>query len=171
MEPSIVTLCMEYLEYMEYSNVSAKVVRTVPITEKSVKILSGVEGKAGHSTRSQGQFFQPTALCVELSSVFICDMAGKKIKLIISSDGILSYLENLEILLKKFCVHSRGKQRPVVTLEEGIIRLRQVNSYFVQRKDAVRAFTGQTKELQDPDGVCLPQTCRDLSVIFSFWNI
>ena len=61
-----------------YSDVSAKVVRTVSITEKSVKILSRVEGKEGHSDGSQGQFFQPTALCVELSSVFVCDTAGKR---------------------------------------------------------------------------------------------
>ena len=151
-----------------YSDVSAKVVRTVSITENSVKVLSGLEGKEGHSNGSQGQFFQPTALCVELSSVFVCDTAGKKIKLIISSDGILSYLEHLEILLKTFGVHRRGEQRPVFTLEEGIVRLRQVNSYFVQRKDAVRAFTGQTKELQGPDRVCSPQTNRDLSVIQRF---
>ena len=57
---------------------------------------------------------------------------------------------------------------PVFTLEEGILRLRQVNSYFVQREDAVRAFTGQTKELQGPDGVCSPQTNRDLSVILRY---
>ena len=141
-----------------YSDVSAKVVRTVSITEKSLKILSGVEGKERHSDGSQGQFFQPTALCVELSSVFVCDTAGKKIKLIISLDGILSYLEHLEILLKTFGVHRRGEQRPVFTLEEGILRLHQVNSYFVQCKDTVRTFTGQTKELQGPDGVCSPQT-------------
>ena len=61
-----------------YSDVSAKVVRAVSITEKSVKILSRVERKEGHSDGSQGQFFQPTALCVELSSVFECDTAGKR---------------------------------------------------------------------------------------------
>ena len=38
----------------------------------------------------------------------------------------------------------------------------------MQRKDTVRAFTGQTKELQGPDGVCPPQTYRDLSVILRF---
>ena len=38
----------------------------------------------------------------------------------------------------------------------------------MQRKDAVRAFTGQTKELQGPDGVCSPQTNRDLSVILRY---
>ena len=41
------------------SDVSVKVVRTVSITEKSAKILSRVEGKA-------------------LSSVFVCDTAGKR---------------------------------------------------------------------------------------------
>ena len=60
------------------SDVSAKIVRTVSITEKSVKIFSRVEGKEGHSDESQGQFFQPTTLCVELSSVFVCDTAGKR---------------------------------------------------------------------------------------------
>ena len=38
----------------------------------------------------------------------------------------------------------------------------------MQRKDAVRAFTVQTKGLQGPDRVCSPQTYRDLSVILRF---
>ena len=38
----------------------------------------------------------------------------------------------------------------------------------MQRKDAVRVFTSQTKELHGPDGVCSPQTYRDLSVILRF---
>ena len=58
---------------------ASQVVRTASITEKSVKILCRLEQKEGHSDGSQGQLFQPTALCIELSSVFICDMAGKKI--------------------------------------------------------------------------------------------
>ena len=40
-----------------YSDISAKVVRTVSITEKSVKMLCGFGGKEDHSDGSQGQFF------------------------------------------------------------------------------------------------------------------
>ena len=110
-----------------------------------------------------GSFFNQLHCALSFQVYSYVIRLEKKIKLIISSDGIKSDLEHLEILLKAFGVHRRGEQRPVFTLEEGILRLRQVNSYFVQRKDAVRAFTGQTKELQGPDGLCSPQTYREVS--------
>ena len=102
-----------------YSDVCAKVVRTVSITENSVKILSGLERKEGHS-----DFFNQLHCALSFQVYSYVIRLEKKINLTItgiSSDGILSYLEHLEILLKTFGVHRRGEQRPVFTLEEGIL--------------------------------------------------
>ena len=84
--------------------------------------------------------------------------------------GLLKYLENLNKFLRGFGVHRRNEPRAnakTFSAKKAIIVIGQVNGFFKHCISELRKIANLTRILQGPDGVCSPQTTRDLEVTLS----
>ncbi len=83
----------------------------------------------------------------------MCDTASKMIKMVINSDGLVQYLEKLELLLLAFAVHRRGRPKANIALDDSVTRLKSINDFLSKCVTKVRNFTKEARDLQGPDGV------------------
>ena len=111
---------------------------------------------------------QPTSCCTEMNTIFLCDSAVGKVKMITCPIGLLQYSEKLGAFLKVFGVHKRDEPRNNVhncSAVEAIITLEDVCTFFKRCEREVREFIiTAERSLQGPDGVCSVQTMRDLDL-------
>ncbi|CAB4044859.1 Hypothetical predicted protein, partial [Paramuricea clavata] len=123
-----------------------------------------VEGQADGANATH---CQPTSCCTEMNTIFLCDTAVGKVKMITHPIGLLQYLEKLSAFLKVFGVHKRGEPRNKIhrcSAEEATKILEDVCTFFKTCEREVREFITTERSLQGPDGVCSIQTMRDLDL-------
>ena len=151
-----------------FTDVTARKVKLLSVNGNSVTVEvisgSGLDEQADGSTAS---FSQPTSCCTELNTIFVCDSATGMVRMITRPAGLLAYLEKLNTFLRVFGVHRRDKSRsqvPRIPPQEVIKTLQEVNNFFVKCEREVRELTNTNRTLQGPDGVCSPQTMRDLEL-------
>ena len=151
-----------------FTDVTARKVKLLSVNGNSVTVEvisgSGLDEQADGSTAS---FSQPTSCCTELNTIFVCDSATGMVRMITRPAGFLAYLEKLNTFLRVFGVHRRDESRsqvPRIPPQEAIKTLQEVNNFFVQCEREVRELTNTNRTLQGPDGVCSPQTMRDLEL-------
>ena len=151
-----------------FTDVTARKVKLLSVNGNSVTVEvisgSGLDEQADGSTAS---FSQPTSCCTELNTIFVCDSATGMVRMITRPAGLLAYLEKLNTFLRVFGVHRRDESRsqvPRIPPQEVIKTLQEVNNFFVKCKREVRELTNTNRTLQGPDGVCSPQTMRDLEL-------
>ena len=111
---------------------------------------------------------QPTSCCTEMNTIFLCDSAVGKVKMITCPIGLLQYSEKLGAFLKVFGVHKGDESRNNVhncSAVEAITTLEDVCTFFKRCEREVREFIITTeRSLQGPDGVCSVQTMRNLDL-------
>ena len=130
----------------------------------TVEVISG-SGLDGQSDGATASFSQPTACCTEVNTIFVCDSATDMIRMITRATGLLAYLEKLHKFLRVFGVHRHDESEvPRIPPQEAIKTLKEVNDFFLQCEREVRQLTNLQRTLQGPDGVCSPQTMRDLDL-------
>lgn len=152
-----------------FTDVGAKQVKCLIIEENktTVELLSGT-GVQGQRDGSHATYCQPTKCCVEGNTIFVTDSATGCVKMITRPLGLLRYLEKLNTFLKVFGVHKRDIPRSMVKQYTGLEAtqtLEEVYVFYKRCEKEVRDMIQVERTLQGPDGVCSPQTMRDLALI------
>ena len=135
-------------------------------TENAVQCLAGT-GIQGQTEGSKAEFYQPTSVCTELNTVFFCDTAVGKLRLITKPSGLLVFLENLQKFLSTFGVQKEKDLKKKFHPTEAIARIREVSDFIDNCEEEVRQMAGEQASdriLQGPDGVCSAQTARDIKL-------
>ncbi len=139
------------------------------MSDNTVEILAGT-GEPGQRDGSKAQFYQPTAVCTEYNTIFVCDTAIGKLRMITKMSGMVEVLENLEKLLHTFGVYKEGKEQTIskFTLAEAVARIKEIRVFLARCELDVRELAclgDESRILQGPDGVNSPQTVRDIKLI------
>ena len=147
-----------------FTDVSSKPVKTFSLTENVIQCLTGT-GIQGQTDGSKAEFHQPTSVCTELNTVFFCDTAVGKLRMITKLSGLLVFLENLPKFLNTFGVQKENYQKKKFHSTEAITRIREVSDFIKNCEVQVRQEADEQASdriLQGPDGVCSAQTARDI---------
>ncbi|VDI33729.1 Hypothetical predicted protein [Mytilus galloprovincialis] len=145
------------------SNVDDKTVREINVETKVVKRLAGT-GRAGSEDGCQttAQFQQPTSVCSEKKTVFVCDNAVGQVKLITPSSSLLKYLEILHKLLSTF---GFTKDKHNFSIDDAISRLTDIDDCLCDIE--IKTITSEKDALQGPDGANSMQTKHDISQLIT----
>ena len=149
-----------------FTDVSSKTVKTLSLTADEVQCLAGT-GNTGQRDGSKADLYQPTAVCTEVNTVFFCDTAVGKLRMVTKPSGLLLFLENLEKFLNTFGVRNETGEKKKFHPTEAITRVKEVNDFIEKCEQEVREVVGQQASdriLQGPDGVCSAQTTRDIKL-------
>ena len=152
-----------------FTDVANKTVKVFSLSEKTLQILAGT-GEPGQRDGSKAEFYQPTAVCTEYNSTFICDTAVGKLRMVTKTSGLLEVLENLEKLLHTFgvCKEDKGQTKRKFTPAEAVVRIKEISNFLARCELDVREFAcpgDESRVLQGPDGVNSAQTVRDIKLI------
>ena len=151
------------------TDVANKTVKVFSLSDRTVEILAGA-GEPGQRDGNKAEFYQPTAVCTEYNSTFICDTAIGKLRMVTKTSGLLEVLENLEKLLHTFGVWKEDKGQTIrkFTPAEAVVRVKEIKNFLARCELDVREFAcpgDDSRVLQGPDGVNSSQTVRDIKLI------
>lgn len=147
-------------------------------TDQSSRKLGVVEGGTGTyvigiSTRQPksvdgsqycAAFAQPLGVCAEGKSVFLCDAAAGRLKLVTPITGMISYLEALYDVYKAFGIHIKSEP----TLPKAVNILGGVVEFLRKGEDHIRSSTGLTRtQLQGPDGAVASKTVDSTELLMN----
>lgn len=125
-------------------------------------LISGL-AKVGEKVTSRDGFSktcthaQPHALCVEGRSVFVCDRASNRIRIISNITTLLSYHQSIQKLYHAFTIHSYklGNRTPIPVADVSRF-LCEVCELYDSMRSGVREAHGNTQlKANEPQG-CLP---------------
>lgn len=86
-----------------FTDVFSKTLKTFSLTENAIQCLAGT-GIQGQRDDIKAELYQPTSVCKELNTVFFCDTAVGKLRMITKPSGLLVFFENLLKFLNTFNV-------------------------------------------------------------------
>ena len=112
-----------------FTDVSSKTVKTFSLTENAVQCLVGT-GIQGKTDGGKAELYQPTSVCTELNTVFFCDTAVGKLRMITKPSGLLVFLENLQKFLNTFGVQKEKDQKKKFHPTEAIARIKEVSDFI-----------------------------------------
>ena len=126
--------------------------------------MSAQQPKSANGSQYCAAFAQLLGLCVEGRSVFLCDAAAGRLKLVTPVTGLTMYLEALYNVYKAFGIHSDCEP----TLDMAIHTLGAVLNFFGGGVNHIRAVRGMTRtQLQGPDGAVASKTVDSVEVLLN----
>lgn len=102
----------------------------------------GIDGVLEEHDGCQGSFAQPTGICIEFRTVYVIDSAARKLKMVTSSNGMTSYLYNLDKFCKLFAIHRKNKKPKVGKIDEIIVGLEEVIQFDQECINDVKRLYG-----------------------------
>jgi hypothetical protein len=123
-----------------------------------LSILSGSGRQGGLNGASrESEFHQPTAVCSDGRSVFVCDRLGKTVRLVSPTSGLADFLSPLNKLLKVFGDHAVGAKAETHSLADAQAFVESYHSKLVAWTAAANIARGCQADAhaEGPEG-CVP---------------
>ena len=86
-------------------------------------------------------FAQSTGICAEWNTIIMVDSAAKKLKIVVSPNGLNKYLHQLHNFCLLFGIYGKRKKPEIKNIDQIIIGLQDV---FELDKICVKRFPGPT---------------------------
>ena len=112
-----------------FTDFERRCIKVLNIDSRKVEHFVGnerIDGFLEEHDGCQGSFAQPTGICIEFRTVYIIDSAARKLKMVTSSTGMISFLYNLDKFCKLFAIHRKNKKPKVGNIDEIIVGLEEV---------------------------------------------
>ena len=120
---------------------------------------SGSDSSQDGSSKS-ASFLQPTAICIEGNTMYVCDTAVGRVCVISPTSSLSSYLEQNDVICKTFGIHLRGTPPEVMNITQALDKLRGVSSWLSSWERQTRESLGRTGAVQGPQGIASSKSIK-----------
>ena len=125
---------------------------------------SGSDLSQDGSSKS-ASFLQPTAICIEGNTMYVCDTAVGRVCVISPTSSLSSYLEQNDVICKTFGIHLRGTPPEVVNITQALDKLRGVSSWLNSWERQTRESLGRTGAVEGPQGIASSKSISSVNII------
>ncbi len=129
------------------------------------EIAGSGSGLSQDGSAQSASFVQPTAICIEENTIYVCDTAVGRVCIVSPMSSLSSYLEQNDTICKTFGIHLRGTPPEIFTVSQGIDKLRGVSSWFNSWERETRESLGRTGAVQGPQGISSSKSISSVNII------
>ena len=131
------------------------------------EIAGSGNGLSQDGSSQLASFVQPTAICIEGNTIYVCDTAVGRVCVISPTSSLSSYLEQNDVICKTFGIHLRGTPPEVVTVSQGLNKMRGVSLWLNSWERETRESLGRTGAVQGPQGISSSKSISCVNIISS----
>lgn len=143
-------------------------IKMLDLQTKHVKTLTG--SVMGTRDGSKAQFAQPTGICTDQETIYIVDTASARVRMITGVNGLLTYLEHLNIFCDSFGLHKKKHKPSIYSLHEAIERNKTVYNFDQKCIQDVKNILKKDICTQGPEGTISSVVIEDEKRILQSLN-
>ena len=154
-----------------FSDQEEKVIKEISFDEHGNANVNILAGKENTTTSKDGtsntcQFSQPTGIFGEGNTLYICDTAPGRIRIMTQPDGLALYLKHIGNMLRAFKIKMKKEKEDNLTLQEVISIIEQTHHFFesVHTEAKVRC---NKEHVQGPDGSPPKNTIESVEIVLA----